>query len=167
MIVEKCNEIRAQEGLGALKISDYLMATSQANADYSSSIIAHSQQFSATGVGENLAWNWKTDLDAGTTMAFTQWYTNEKAIYDRAMQECPNGGSFTFTKNGSSQTVTLTSNWATLGAYELSQTNSDFYHAVGHYLNIIHPDYTVSGGAINTTGTQYASTYAQNFQFDY
>ena len=76
--IRKCNELRTTENtdpqtnktLNTLKVTDYLMATAQADANYSLTNTNHSQQFD---IGENIAW--------GYNDPFPAWYDNEKAEY--------------------------------------------------------------------------------------
>ncbi|AKV55179.1 putative cell surface protein [Bifidobacterium actinocoloniiforme DSM 22766] len=67
--LDKCNELRAGEGKGALKVSDTLMAMSQADTDWSSTNTEHARVFD---IGENLAWN------SPENDPFARWYTAEK-----------------------------------------------------------------------------------------
>ena len=74
-------------------------------------------------VGENLAWGYDNPVEP--------WYA-EKSIYDAAVKKDPS--------------------IANMSAYELSQKNPSLYHQVGHYLNIIDPEWTITGvGTTNTT----------------
>ena len=82
--VKKGNEYRAKEGtdpqngkaLSDLLITDYMMATAQADANYSTNNIAHAVQFD---VAENLAW--------GYPNPYTGWYDAEKAEYQSGVRE--------------------------------------------------------------------------------
>lgn len=74
-------------------------------------------------VGENLAWGYANPVEP--------WYA-EKSIYDAAVKKDPS--------------------IANMSAYELSQKDPSLYHRVGHYLNIIDPEWTITGvGTTNTT----------------
>lgn len=66
--MRECNQLRAEEGLGPLLVTDRLMAIAQSDLNWSDKNIAHSEQFN---VGENLSWNYKDPFDG--------WYTAEKA----------------------------------------------------------------------------------------
>lgn len=68
--IRKCNELRASEGVGTLKVSDIMMAASESDTNWSDSHIAHAEQFD---VGENLAWGYRDP--------FSGWYTREKQSY--------------------------------------------------------------------------------------
>lgn len=72
-------------------------------------------------VGENLSW--------GNTNPVAAWYS-EKSIYDAAIKKDPS--------------------LADLTAYELSQRDPNLYMQVGHYLNIIDPEWTITGVGTNT-----------------
>lgn len=71
--VRTCNELRAANGLGQLKISPVLLAMAAADANFSDTEIDHAMQFP---VAENVAWNYGSD-------PFKQWYDEEKADYER------------------------------------------------------------------------------------
>ena len=66
-----CNALRARHGLKPLRVTYELVAMAMSDANWSSSHIAHAQQFN---VGENLAWY--------PEKPFTGWYDKEKALYD-------------------------------------------------------------------------------------
>lgn len=145
--LKACNEYRKSVGLSELKVTYSMMATAIADANYSDTKVAHAQQFN---VGENVAWNYGSD-------PFIQWVDQEKAVFDRAA--------------------------ATLGATGLrGKAAFDFYrqhgdevdryvaahggnvHTVGHYMNVIDPDYTVTGMGVCTRGTMNRwLTQAQTF----
>lgn len=82
--IRECNSLREQEGidpvsggtLGTLKVSDYMMAAAQADANYSLTNIGHARQFD---VGENLAW--------GYSDPFVGWYDREKQQYLSGISE--------------------------------------------------------------------------------
>lgn len=69
--LDQFNELRTSIGLSQLKVTDYMMATAEADVNWSRTHIAHAQQFN---VGENLAWNYSDP--------FKGWYDAEKAFYD-------------------------------------------------------------------------------------
>ena len=73
-------------------------------------------------VSENLAWGYANPVDP--------WYA-EKSIYDAAVKKDPS--------------------IASMSAYELSQKDPSLYLQVGHYLNIINPEWTITGVGTNTT----------------
>jgi hypothetical protein len=77
--IVRSNELRVSDdnftGNSELPISSYLMATSQKNANWSDSVIAHARTYN---VGENLAWGWGGDY----WDPFNGLYTKEKLIYD-------------------------------------------------------------------------------------
>lgn len=125
------NNLRTSVGLGVLDVSDLMMACAQADTNYSDVIIGHAQQF---GVWENLAWNYGSD-------PYVQWYDQEKVIFDAAYTE----------RTGSSNVPTGAA------AYNWYQDNQDAvdYSDVGHYLNIITPQLTVTGFGVVTRGTNY------------
>lgn len=69
--LKKCNELRAQNGLGALKVNYTLLAIAMTDANYSLSAMGHANKFNC---GENLSW--------GYADPFKGWYDEEKAKYD-------------------------------------------------------------------------------------
>ena len=77
-MVTTCNELRTTDdnftGLSTLKISPILMAVSELQTSYSTSVIMHTSVFN---VGENLAWG-----QSSIAGAYYSWYTAEKADYD-------------------------------------------------------------------------------------
>lgn len=120
--VQEGNAIRTKLGLSALPVTDTLMAMAAADADYSTSIHNHAQQFN---IGENLAWT--------TGDPYPLWYDSEKKVWDDAVAKDPSLAQY---KDN---------------AYALSQKDPTFYHQVGHYLNIIASDYKVTGYGMNTS----------------
>ncbi len=66
--MRECNNLRASEGLSALRVTDKMMAIAQSNLNWSDKNVQHSMQFH---VGENLAWNYPDP--------FKGWYDEEKA----------------------------------------------------------------------------------------
>ena len=78
--------------------------------------------------GENIALGQKTPAQV-----MQDWFTNEKDIWEASAK------SNTF--NGKA----LPTGWKTMSAYDLSHAAPEFYGAVGHYLNIINPDFKSMG----------------------
>lgn len=74
--MKECNEIRKQEGLPELKVSAWLMAVAQVNANHAKFNIGHAGVYVT---GENLAWGYG---DANTAASpYRGWYDEEKAEY--------------------------------------------------------------------------------------
>ena len=74
--LKECNEIRKQEGLPELKVSAWLMAVAQVNANHAKFNIGHAGVYIT---GENLAWGYG---DANTPASpYRGWYDEEKAEY--------------------------------------------------------------------------------------
>lgn len=81
------------------------------------------------------------NLSWGYDDPFIGWYDEEKAIYD-----------------------TYDASLKKLSAYELSKKYPKEYSAVGHYLNIIHPNYTSFGMGHSSKG-KYGFNDSQDFLF--
>ena len=74
--LKECNEIRKKEGLSELKVSTWLMAVAQVNANRAKVKMSHSGTYAT---GENLAWGYGNANTAGSP--FRGWYDEEKAEY--------------------------------------------------------------------------------------
>lgn len=75
-ILDFNKKYRKALGLGELKVSDSMMATAIADANYSDKNVAHAQQFE---VSENLSW--------GYADPYQGWYYEEKALYDKGVRD--------------------------------------------------------------------------------
>ena len=74
--MKECNEIRKKEGLSELKVSTWLMAVAQVNANHAKTYMGHSGTYAT---GENLAWGYGNANTAGSP--FRGWYDQEKAEF--------------------------------------------------------------------------------------
>lgn len=74
--LKECNEIRKKEGLSELKVSAWLMAVAQANANHAKTNIDHARVYAT---GENLAWGYGEANTSGSP--YRGWYDEEKAEY--------------------------------------------------------------------------------------
>lgn len=74
--MKECNEIRKKEGLSELKVSAWLMAVAQVNANRAKVKMSHSGTYAT---GENLAWGYGNANTAGSP--YRGWYDEEKAEY--------------------------------------------------------------------------------------
>ena len=74
--LKECNEIRKKEGLSELKVSMWLTAIAQVNANRAKTKMSHSGVYAT---GENLAWGYGNANTAGSP--FRGWYDQEKAEY--------------------------------------------------------------------------------------
>lgn len=100
--LKECNEIRVNDGLTPLKVTDSMMAYAQSDANWSVDNIGHAQQFN---VGENLSWGYGSRAyvvgAAGNAESYSNpfcgWYDAEKAIYD--------SGTTDFSKTGHYQNI--------------------------------------------------------------
>ncbi|MBQ9006741.1 MAG: hypothetical protein IJ092_10275, partial [Atopobiaceae bacterium] len=156
--MRKLNEIRSGLGLGELAVTDYLMACAQADANYSDTVVAHAEQFD---VAENVAWNYGSN-------PFDQWYNEEKAYFDEAWASATEGVASSaptgaeavswYSNNSDAVEKYLIEHYPNPDDPSLSEVS------VGHYLNCIDPDFTVTGFAICTRGTMDGwFTYDQTF----
>ena len=144
--IDECNKIRKDLGLNELKVSAYLMADAELNANYAAVKKGHSGA-NVSG-GENHAFGY--GAANGKDSPFRGWYDKEKKIYDG-----------------------LDEKYKKLTAYQLSVTYPDIYMKVGHYLNIVDPSSTVTGFAFrgdyiaNSSGIQFTgpSTFTQEFDY--
>ena len=141
----KINELRVSVGLPELKVYDSLVAVSQVQTNYGSVEMNHAGNCGSTfAVGENLSW--------GYSDPFAGWYTQEKDAFD----------AFYKAKTGSSTTITGAE------AYNWAQKNyTGSYSEIGHYMNIINPNYTYTGFAYNTKNTRYRVCDGQTFTSSY
>ena len=145
-MMKRCNEIRESVGLDPYQVSLELIAIAMSNTNWSSSNIAHSQQFN---VGENLSWGW--------TDPFEGWYFEEKAVYDRIKAEL--GYSGDNTKDSSALQNQIRA---------IATQNGE---QVGHYLAVISQTYKYFGMAVNSErgqnmyGTTWGMTLSQGGQY--
>ncbi len=146
--IDECNKIRKDLGLNELKVSAYLMADAELNANYASKIHGHSG--ANVSSGENHAFGY--GAANGENSPFRGWYDKEKKIYDG-----------------------LDEKYKKLSAYELYKKYPNVYMSVGHYLNIVNPDSTLTGFAFKGdytagfSGLQFTglSTFTQEFDYFY
>lgn len=146
--IDECNKIRKDLGLNELKVSAYLMADAELNANYASKIHGHSG--ANVSSGENHAFGY--GAANGENSPFRGWYDEEKKIYDG-----------------------LDEKYKKLSAYELYKKYPNVYMSVGHYLNIVNPDSTLTGFAFKgdytagSSGLQFTgpSTFTQEFDYLY
>lgn len=144
--IDECNKIRKDLGLNELKVSAYLMADAELNANYASKIHGHSG--ANVSSGENHAFGY--GAANGENSPFRGWYDEEKKIYDG-----------------------LDEKYKKLSAYELYKKYPNVYMSVGHYLNIVNPDSTLTGFALKgnytagSSGLQFTglSTFTQEFDY--
>ena len=138
-MIDECNRLREENGLEPLKVSETALAMAMVQANYAANgHYGHNYQYENTG--ENLAWG-PSDWDP-----YEGWYTAEKANYDAAV------------KSGDYPDL------AGLSAYDISLKYPDLYQKIGHYLNIISPDYTATGMAYSGYGAnKYSHGFSQEF----
>ena len=136
--IKECNKIRVNEGLNPCTVNDVAMAMAQTDANYSANKWGHASYYF---VAENLAWGYGISYGSAGMYSnpYTGWDTEEKTYYQN------NVGNY----DGASS----------MSAYQLSQSYPDFYHQVGHYLNIIVSGTPVTGYAVNSS----VKVHAQEF----
>ena len=143
--IKAVNAYRVSVGLPELRISAKLMVQAQCDAHYADKHTAHPQQFN---VGENLAWTYST------TDGYSLWL-DEKADFDTLAAQC--GGE----------------NLVGRAAYDFySAHQQEIEHAlndlrstkptaqIGHYLNLINPNYYATGFGVCTYGSTNGWTAA-------
>ncbi|HAM14902.1 MAG TPA: hypothetical protein DCP91_03380 [Eggerthellaceae bacterium] len=144
--IKYANQIRTSEGMSVFVVTDELMASAQANADYSAVIYDH-----ASNRGSNLRNNAENLYRAniGVERAYQGWYYNEKQAFDNAVAQDPSLEQYRY------------------NAFGLYTANPSVYMRVGHYLNFIWPNSTMTGiGLCYNNGTAAiqhfgASSYGQ------
>ena len=133
-MIDECNKLRAENGLEPLKVSETALAMAMVQANYAANgHYEHNYQYET---GENLDWGMADDDP------YDDWYTAEKANYEAAL------------KSGDYPDL------ASLSAYDISLKYPDLYQTIGHYLNIIDPDYIATGMAYSGYG---ANKYSHAF----
>ena len=145
-MIDECNRLREENGLEPLKVSETAMAMAMVQANYAAQPGEehHNHNYQYDNVGENLAWG-TSDWDP-----YIGWYTNEKAIYDAAL------------KSGDYPDL------ADLSPYDVFSKYPDLYYKVGHYLNIVNPDYIATGMAYSGYGeTNYDHAFTQEYFNDW
>ena len=119
-IVRRTNELRAQEGRSALRITDRLMAISQVQTGYARSNIGHSSMYN---VAENLAWY------PSATSAVDGWYSEKSNCPNQTDVGCPynnNTGHYINMVNNS-YTITGTAVGTWLGTQRYGGTQGAVY----------------------------------------
>lgn len=135
--IDESNALRARHGLAPWQVTDTLMAIAIANTDWSINNSGHPNQFQ---VAENLA--------SASTPPFPRWYDEEKAIYEEALLDSDTYPGL-----------------ATMTGYEVYQAYPSLYNDVGHYLNIIDPNTTLTGFAKTTRPGRFSSMVGQVMAF--
>ena len=161
-LIEQANTLRVDAGLSELKVNTNLMALSQIAATWAINYYDetnHHQIAQDNNIGENLAWNNNSN---GVDKAFIQWYHDEKEMFDEACQAqfgytvAPGEAKEFYDEHGD----------------EIDEYMSAHYpnKSIGHYTNIIDPDYAVTGAAVmdkrtDQVGNQDWNMYEQSFQY--
>lgn len=145
-ILRWCNEIRRSCGLSELRVDPGMMAISQCQLNYSNPQINHSGVFL---VAENLAWGYPNPFDG--------WYDAERAIWMRPENAAARDWFYAYAAqhgyNDALNEMDL-SPYASLSAQ------------VGHYLNVVHPDYVLTGASFILNGTSFNNVSGQVFTSD-
>ena len=138
--IKYANAIREEAGLSVFKVTDELMASAQANADFSSVIYNH-----ASNYGSDLRNNAENLFKANITIeyAYQGWYYSEKQAFDNAVAQDPSLEQYRY------------------DAYGLYMANPQVYYNVGHYLNFVWPNSTLTGiGLCYNNGTASIQHFA-------
>lgn len=155
--LKECNQIRENEGLSSLKVSMVLMAMAEVNVNWSNANTkindpsGHSQVYN---VAENLAWGYGPNSYGGSP--YKGWYTEEKAVYDYMNEK-----GWTLDDIFDSQGNVIDQVKAD-DIVKNCNLNSAGFIQVGHYENIVNPQYEFTGYA-RLTGGAYGSTDGQEF----
>ena len=131
--IKECNALRQQNGLNELLVSGQLMAIAQVQLNHTSSMTSptHSKLYN---VGENIAFGYKDGSP------FEGWYYEEKMVSDWLDEH---GMTYEEIENDIEMKKQIAKELG-FGSYGQVQ--------VGHYENIINPNYLGTGFAINGKG---------------
>lgn len=149
--MDTLNNIRKANGLGELSVSLKQTAAAVLQVNYSAHTGLHAQHYSNA---ENLSSTLDYAYTGGETIdtlgdPYTGWYTEEKRVWDEKVASDPSYEQYK------------------THAYLLYMSDPSFYSQVGHYLNIIHPDYVAMGfGVGNGKGDNVGACVINDFSFD-
>ncbi|MBQ9005626.1 MAG: LPXTG cell wall anchor domain-containing protein, partial [Atopobiaceae bacterium] len=149
--IDYCNGVRKKLGLKELTVTHQLMAEAQGRLNQSlTHDKGHAKKTSGeTWVGENLAWG-----SSSPKGAYEGWYTAEKATFDEAV------------KSGNYPDLATWGDYksSSFDANKIASTYPDLYPQIGHYLNVVNPNATTTGFAVNTTsGAEFGIALGQTF----
>lgn len=136
-LIQQLNQLRADEGLAPLQISDAAMAAAMVQANAGTKLVMKHNQVlpSNLHLSENLAWGYRDPL-AG-------WWTAEKAIYEDALLSGKYPGL------------------ASMSPYQIYQKYPKLYKTIGYYLNCSDPNATATGiGVSQYPGAGHVPTSA-------
>ena len=174
-IIEKCNELRKNEGLDELKVDPTLMAISQISAAW-----GQRYEIPGSGVNHNNVHVVASDNDlaenfafgsSSVDMAFQQLYDSEKKIYEESGDS---GFRAAFEMYMNKEERTYHPDYGYVKTYHnfnnsvllASKEDHDTYEKVGHYLNIINPQYKVTGASFSKgISGGYRTIYEQSFDY--
>ena len=140
-MIDECNRLREENGLEPLKVSETALAMAMVQANYAAQPGHYGHNYQYENTGENLAWG------TADWNPYDGWYTQEKETYDAAV------------KSGDYPDL------AKLSTYDVFLKYPDLYQKIGHYLNIISPDYIATGMAYSgyNTGSYGNGASSQEF----
>lgn len=140
--IDQINDLRQSEGMSALKVSDYLMATAAAANQKVSQNFGHPGSTSAwTAVNsENIALG---------EDPVSRWYDKEKALFDQYAQDDPELAQH----RNNAWWVSKNRPYIYLGGTD--PTTGKTYSQTGHYLNIVDNGRKVTGYAHTEEGSPY------------
>ena len=162
--IEQGNALRVAEGKEPLRVSAIMMAQAEAASNMENQIHNHWNGWydkvdgiRAYTYGENLAAGWAADPDRFAVgegvNPYTGWYSIEKYYYDFIVQylnEHP---------DATDEEIVQAAKDA--GAYSYNSGGS-----VGHYLNLVSENYTVTGYGLTITNRSDYATSTQQFASD-
>lgn len=131
--IDYCNQIRADNGLSALKVTDGMMASAQRNANFSTFHYGHALSApSRMDMAETRRWAGAENLyytGIGVESAYHGWYTQEKEVWESLLAAHPEAAQY----------------WL-----DSSSVKNVYGVTVGHYFNIVNPIYTITGIGLNS-----------------
>ena len=157
--IDYCNEIRASVGLAALKVSDGMMASAQRNANFSTYKYQHARdEYNSMGMAETRNRGGAENLyftGIGVERAYKGWYSEEKAFFDEAWASITKQDASAAPTGAEAYSWYLSNNSAVenylVKTYPHPYFPGESKYSVGHYTNLICPDYTVTGIGLNST----------------
>lgn len=145
-VMRWCNELRRSRGLPELRVDPELVAISQCQLCFSNQVVGHSGVFM---VGENLAWGYENPFDG--------WYYEEMEIWQRPENADARAWFDAYAAEHGFNSASFN-----LGTSPYASLSNE----VGHYLNIINPEYVLTGASFIRDGAILSNVSGQVFSLD-